>query len=297
MPARILAGQPVAEAIRREVAEGVHRLREERGVVPGLAALLVGDNPASAVYVRSKRRACQEVGIRAETFHLPADTSQEELEALIARLNEDPTFHGILLQLPLPPHLDERRALHRIHPDKDVDGLHPVNMGRLMEGHPVFVPCTPAGVRELLLRSGISPEGKHVVVVGRSNLVGKPLAVLLVQKMPGANATVTVCHTGTPDLAAFTRQADILVAAVGRPGTVTAEMVREGAVVVDVGINRVPDPASPQGYRLVGDVDFPAVAEKASAITPVPGGVGPLTVAMLLHNTLLSARRWAGLVE
>jgi len=297
MPARILHGQPVAEAIRREVAEGVRRLQQERGVTPGLAAILVGDNPASAVYVRTKRRACQEAGIHAETFHLPGDTPQEDLEALIDRLNEDPTFHGILLQLPLPPHLDERRALQRIHPDKDVDGLHPLNMGRLMEGHPVFVPCTPAGIRELLLRSGLSPEGKHLVVLGRSNIVGKPLAVLMMQKAPGANATVTICHTGTPDPARFTREADILVSAVGRRRTVTADMVREGVVVVDVGINRVPDPSSPQGYRLVGDVDFGPVAEKASAITPVPGGVGPLTVAMLLHNTLLSARRWAGLVD
>ncbi|MFQ5860960.1 MAG: bifunctional methylenetetrahydrofolate dehydrogenase/methenyltetrahydrofolate cyclohydrolase FolD [Dehalococcoidia bacterium] len=287
---RILDGTAIAKEIRAEVADGVQELQGERGVTPGLAAVLVGDNPASAVYVRTKGRACQEVGIFSETFQLAQDTSREELLALVERLNGDPRFHGILVQLPLPSHLDEREVLNALDPAKDVDGLHPVNMGKLVAGNPDFVPGTPAGIQQMLLRSGYDPAGRHVVVCGRSNIVGKPLAVLLMQKRPGANATVTVCHTGTPDLAQVTRRADILVAAMGSPRAVTADMVREGAVVIDVGVNRVEDPSAQRGYRLVGDVDFEAVSEKAEAISPVPGGVGPMTVAMLLVNTLKATR-------
>ncbi|MBI4233145.1 MAG: bifunctional methylenetetrahydrofolate dehydrogenase/methenyltetrahydrofolate cyclohydrolase FolD [Chloroflexi bacterium] len=290
MRARVINGTRIAEEIRAEVAAAVHEMKAERGVAPGLAAVLVGDNPASVIYVRNKGRACQEAGIFAETFHLPGQTPQGELLALLGRLNADPRFHGILLQLPLPAHLDERAALLAIDPAKDIDGLHPVNMGRLVEGEPRFVPCTPAGIQQLLMRSGYDPSGRHVVVCGRSNIVGKPAALLLMQKRPGANATVTVCHTGTRDLGAITRQADILIVAAGRPNTVTADMVRDGVVVVDVGMNRVADPSRERGYRLVGDVDFPGVAEKAEAITPVPGGVGPMTVAMLVHNTFQAAK-------
>jgi methylenetetrahydrofolate dehydrogenase (NADP+)/methenyltetrahydrofolate cyclohydrolase len=292
MSARLLDGARLAAEIRREVAEEVHRFRGVHGFPPGLAALLIGDNPASALYVRNKERACREVGMDAQTFSLPASTPLGEVLDLIHRLNGDRRFHGILVQLPLPPHLDERRVLEAVDPAKDVDGLHPYNVGLLLLGRPRFVPCTPAGVRELLLRNGYSPEGRHVVICGRSQIVGKPLAALLVQKAKGANATITLCHTGTVDLPALTRQADILVAAVGQPRFITASMVKPGAVVVDVGINRLP---SPTGRTvLVGDVAFEEVAEKAAAITPVPGGVGPMTVAMLLVNTLKAARLLVG---
>ena len=230
----------------------------------------------------------------SETFTLPEETPQDELIALVRQLNGDSRFHGILVQLPLPAHIEEREVILAIDPDKDVDGMHPINSGRLMEGNPRFLPATPAGVQQMLVRSGNDPAGKHVVIAGRSNIVGKPLAALLLQKAPGANATVTVCHTGTRDLAAFTRQADIVVAAIGRPRALTADMVADGAVVIDVGINRVDDATRKSGYRLVGDVDYNAVAEKASAITPVPGGVGPMTIAMLLTNTLRAARLSAG---
>ncbi|MBI4337253.1 MAG: bifunctional methylenetetrahydrofolate dehydrogenase/methenyltetrahydrofolate cyclohydrolase FolD [Chloroflexi bacterium] len=290
MTAKTIDGARIAEAIRAEVAQQVAELRATQGIVPGLAAVLVGEDPASAVYVRNKERACREAGMHTETFHLPQATAQGELMALVRQLNGDRHFHGILVQLPLPKHLDERAVLLQIDPNKDIDGLHPVNMGRLAQGEPLFVPCTPAGIQQMLLRSGYNPEGKHVVVCGRSNIVGKPVALLLMQKAAGANATVTVCHTGTHDLGAVTRQADILIAAMGRPNTITADMVREGVVVVDVGMNRVPDPSRKSGYRLAGDVDFAAVAQKAEAITPVPGGVGPLTIAMLLYNTLKAAR-------
>ena len=294
MTATVIDGKQMAEEIRGEVAEETHALTERLGVVPGLAAVLVGSDPASAVYVRNKRRACDEAEMFSETFELPEETSQEELIALVRELNADPRFHGILVQLPLPAHIEEREVILSIDPDKDVDGMHPVNGGRLLEGSPRFLPATPAGVQQMLVRSGNDPAGKHVVIVGRSNIVGKPLAALLVQKAPGANATVTVCHTGTRDLAALTRQADIVVAAIGRPRALTADMVADGAVVIDVGINRVDDATRKSGYRLVGDVDYDAVAEKASAITPVPGGVGPMTIAMLLTNTLRAARLAAG---
>jgi methylenetetrahydrofolate dehydrogenase (NADP+)/methenyltetrahydrofolate cyclohydrolase len=291
MPARILNGNEIAAELRAEVAEGVAQLTASGGPQPGLAAVLVGDDAASAVYVRNKGRACAEAGMDSETFHLPVDTPQDVLLSLIDRLNADDRFHGILVQLPLPAQIDEATAIERIAPAKDVDGLHPISQGRMLQGQPTFLPCTPAGVQQVLLRSGYDPAGKHVVIVGRSNIVGKPLAALLMQRNPGGNATVTVCHTRTRDLPDITRQADILVAAMGVPGAVTADMVREGAVVIDVGINRVDDASRRRGYRLVGDVDYDAVAAKAEAITPVPGGIGPMTIALLLSNTLDAARR------
>lgn len=294
MAATVLDGKRMAEEIRAEVAEGVRALRERSGVAPGLAAVLVGDAPASAVYVRNKRLACDEAGMFSETFALPEETPQEELLRLIRQLNADARFHGILAQLPLPAHVSEREVILAIDPDKDVDGMHPLNGGRLLEGNPRFPPATPAGVQQMLVRSGNDPAGKRVAVLGRSNIVGKPLAAMLMQKAAGANATVTVCHTGTPDAGAVTRQADIVVAAVGRPRTLTADMVDDGAVVIDVGINRVEDSTRKSGYRLVGDADYEALAEKASAISPVPGGVGPMTIAMLLTNTLRAARLAAG---
>lgn len=294
MTATLIDGKQMAEEIRAEIARDVAALAERSGIKPGLAAVLVGEDPASAIYVRNKRRACEEAGIFSETFDMPASTKQDELLAVVERLNADDRFHGILVQLPLPPQIDERAVIMTIDPDKDVDGLHPTNGGRLLEGRPRFLPATPAGVQVMLMRTGNDPSGKHVVIVGRSNIVGKPLAALLMQKAEGANATVTVCHTGTPDIGALTRQADILVAAMGRPYAITADMVHEGAVVIDVGMNRVEDATKKTGYRLAGDVDFDAVAEKASAITPVPGGVGPMTIAMLLTNTLRAARFAAG---
>ena len=294
MTAKIIDGKRMAEDIRGEVAVGVKALTAASGVTPGLAAVLVGEDPASAIYVRNKRRACEEAGIFSETFDLPETTAQDELLALIAELNADARFHGILVQLPLPPQISERTVILAVDPEGDVDGLHPLNAGLLLQGQPRFVPATPAGVQEMLVRSGNDPAGKSVVVVGRSNIVGKPLAALLMQKAEGANATVTVCHTGTPDIGAVTRCADIVVAAMGRPRAITADMVREGAVVIDVGINRVEDASRKAGYRLVGDVDFEPVSEKASAISPVPGGVGPMTIAMLLKSTLRAAERAAG---
>ncbi len=294
MPARILNGTEIARELRQEVARGVKELHQQHGVTPGLAAVLTGDNTASATYVRNKERACQEAGVFTQTFHLAQAATEREMCALVERLNHDPRFHGILVQLPLPPHLDPQRVIAALSPEKDVDALHPVNAGLLAQGRPRFVPCTPAGIQHLLLRGGYSPEGKHVVVCGRSDIVGKPLALLLMQKAKGANATVTVCHTGTRDMANVTRQADILVAAMGSPRAITADMVREGAVVIDVGMNRVEDATDKRGYRLVGDVAFEEVSRKAAAITPVPGGVGPMTVAMLVRNTLLAAQHSVG---
>ena len=288
--AKILDGTATAKEIRAEVAQGVAEVRNKHGVTPGLAAILVGDDPASAIYVRNKGRACEEVGIFSQTFHLAETTPQEELLEVIGRINCDPRFHGILVQLPLPTQIDEGSALSAISPTKDVDAIHPVNVGKLAQGNADFVPGTPGGVQQLLLRNGYDPGGNHVVICGRSNIVGKPLASLLMQKRAGANATVTVCHTGTRDLGETARQADILVAAMGRPRAITADMVKKGAIVVDVGINRVEDPTRKSGYRLEGDVDFEAVSEKAEAITLVPGGVGPMTVALLLVNTLTAAR-------
>lgn len=282
--ARIIDGAAISRAIRTEVAADVARLAE-RGVVPGLAVILVGDDPASAVYVRSKSRACERVGIRSRQIDLPASVDERELFATIDALNADPAIHGILVQLPLPAHLDSKAVLERIDPTKDVDGFHPVNAGRAFIGDPrALVPATTAGILEMLRREGIATHGRHVVVVGRSLIVSKPLLSLLVA--PGCNATVTMCHRHTPDIAPHTRMADILVVAVGRPGLITADMVKPGAVVIDVGISRVPDPDDPRGHRIVGDVDFERVREVASAITPVPGGVGPMTIAMLLVNTV-----------
>jgi len=287
----IIDGTKIARDIRSEVAEGVNELQAQHGIAPGLAVILAGDDPASTIYVRNKGKACAEVGIYSETFRLPNGTTQDEFLDLVKKLNDDTRFHGILAQLPLPRQLDERSIILALDPDKDVDGLHPVNVGRLVKGEPVFVPCTPAGIQRLLLRTGNSPDGKHLVVCGRSEIVGKPIAILMMQKQEGANATVTVCHTGTKNLAEITRSADILVAAMGRARAITGDMVREGAVVIDVGINRVEDSTRQLGYRMEGDVHFEAVSEKAAAITPVPGGVGPMTVAMLLLNTLKAAQR------
>jgi len=293
MSAQILDGKQVAAAMREEIRQEVARLKE-RGVTPGLAVILVGDDPASQSYVRSKEKACAEAGIYSDDNRLPADTPEQALLELVRGKNEDSRIHGILVQLPLPKHMDESKVLLAVDPVKDVDGFHPVNVGRMVLGEKGFLPCTPHGVVQLLARSGVQTAGAHVVVVGRSNIVGKPVANMLLQKKENANATVTVCHTGTRDMAFFTRQADILIVAAGRPATVTGDMVKEGAVVIDVGVNRVEDATRTSGYRLVGDVDFDAVREKASLITPVPGGVGPMTITMLLWNTVESAKRTAG---
>jgi methylenetetrahydrofolate dehydrogenase (NADP+)/methenyltetrahydrofolate cyclohydrolase len=283
---RVLDGVALAKIIRREVAEEVAKV-SSNGHRPGLAAVLVGDDPASAVYVRSKGKACEEAGMHSVTLRLPVETSEEELLAAVDRLNQDPEIHGILVQLPLPKHVDSQKVLRRIDPAKDVDGFHPVTVGKLVIGdRSAFRPATPYGVQQMLIRSGIETRGAHAVIVGRSNIVGRPMANLLIQQGPGGDATVTVCHSRTRDLPAVARSADILIAAIGKPEFVTAEMVRPGAVVIDVGINRVEDPAHPKGYRLVGDVAYGPVSEVASAITPVPGGVGPMTIAMLLQNTL-----------
>ena len=290
MTAEIISGLEVAASIRSELKARVATLAA-RGVVPRLEVILVGDDPASISYIKSKEKGAAEVGINENTTHLPADTSEQKIIELLDRLNDDAAVDGILVQVPLPAHIDTEKVLYHISPEKDVDGFHPVNLGKLLRGEPCFLPCTPHGVQQMLMRRGYDPAGKHVVICGRSNLVGKPLAAILLQKKKGANATVTVVHTGTVHLPSFTRQADILVAAMGNPGCITADMVKEGAVVIDVGVNRVPDPAKERGYRLVGDVDFESVSRKASAITPVPGGVGPMTVTMLLQNTIEAAER------
>lgn len=294
MPAEIIDGKQIADEIRKELKREIDRLRDEHGVVPGLCTVLVGDNPASVSYVTAKNRACQELGMKSFHHHLPADTSEQSLLSLIGELNATPEIHGILVQLPLPPHIDERKVLEAINPMKDVDGFHPVNMGRLMIGEEIFPPCTPAGIRELLVRTGTVLEGAEVVVVGRSNIVGKPIAVMLLQKRPDGNATVTVCHTRTRDLAAHTRRADVLIVAAGHPRAVTGEMIKPGATVIDVGVNRVGTTESGKA-KLVGDVDFASAAPVAGKITPVPGGVGPMTITMLLANTLKAAKLAAGL--
>ena len=289
MPAELIDGARIARSVRDDVARDVTALRG-RGITPGLTVVLVGDDPASAVYVRSKGKACDEAGMASETIRLPATTSQEELLRHVDRLNADAMVHGILVQMPLPKHIDPDTVLRRISPSKDVDGFHPINVGKLLIGEKDgFAPCTPAGVQEMLVRTGIDTRGMECVVVGRSNIVGKPMAALLVQDRPGANATVTICHRHTRNLAEHTRRADLIIAAAGRPGVVTRDMVKRGAVVIDVGINRVADPTARNGYRLVGDVDFEGVREVASHITPVPGGVGPMTIAMLLRNTVKAA--------
>ena len=293
--ATVIDGAAIARQLRQDVARDTADL-VARGVRPGLAVVLVGDDPASAVYVRSKGKACEEAGMHSVTIRLSADTSREELLGHVDRLNADPAVHGILVQMPLPKHLPSDEVLRRIRPEKDVDGFHPVNVGKLSIGdRDGFAPCTPAGVQELLLRSGVDTRGAECVVLGRSNIVGKPMAALMVQQGRGGDATVTVCHSRTRDLAAHARRADVLIAAIGRPRFVTADMVKPGAVVIDVGINRVDDPSAPRGYVLAGDVDFERVRQVASLITPVPGGVGPMTIAMLLKNTVKAARQIAGL--
>jgi methylenetetrahydrofolate dehydrogenase (NADP+)/methenyltetrahydrofolate cyclohydrolase len=294
MAAEIIDGKQVAADMRAQLKSKVAKLKE-KGIVPGLAVVLVGDDPASKSYVTAKEKACGDIGIYSEDIRLAAETSQAELMALIDKLNKDEKINGILVQLPLPKHLDESEVLLAIDPDKDVDGFHPVNVGKMVAGQETFLPCTPHGVIQLLLKSGVKIKGAEVVIVGRSNIVGKPLANMLVQKNAKGNATVTVCHTRTKNLAEHTRRADILVAAAGAPNTITADMVKAGVVVIDVGVNRVDDVTKKRGYRLVGDVDFEAVKAKASLITPVPGGVGPMTITMLLYNTVEAAERAAGL--
>ncbi|MCQ2402489.1 MAG: bifunctional methylenetetrahydrofolate dehydrogenase/methenyltetrahydrofolate cyclohydrolase FolD [Lentisphaeria bacterium] len=290
MAAQLIDGKKIAADIREELKANVAQLQKDFGVTPGLSVILVGEDPASQSYVTAKERACQEIGIYSDDNRIPASTTQEELLALIAEKNADPRIHGILVQLPLPKHIDTDAVIAAIDPAKDVDGFSPVSLGKLMLGQPTFISCTPHGIIQLLLRSGVNTDGAHVVVVGRSNIVGKPVANLLFQKALGGNATVTICHRHTRDLGNFTRQADILVAAAGAPHTITRDMVKSGAVVIDVGVNRVADPTAARGYRLKGDVDFDEVKEVASMITPVPGGVGPMTITMLLFNTVLSAK-------
>ena len=293
MSARILDGREISRQMRAELKTNVDALRA-RGVVPGLGVLLVGDNPASRSYVTAKEKACEETGLHSREINLPATATRAEILEVVNAFNADPAIDGILVQLPLPDTSIEQEVIAAISPDKDVDGFHPVNVGRMMLGLPAFLPCTPHGVLHLIARSGTPAKGAHVVIVGRSNIVGRPLANLLSQKTPLGDATVTLCHTGTRDLKRHTLQADILVAAAGRPNTITGDMIREGAVVIDVGVNRVPDATKAAGFRLAGDVDFAAACERASAITPVPGGVGPMTITLLLHNTVQSARRRAG---
>jgi len=296
MTAKIISGTEVAAQIREELKERVNKLKE-KGITPGLGVVLVGQDPASISYVTAKAKGAAEIGVHEETINLPADTPEEEVLKTVDKLNKDPKFHGVLVQLPLPKQVSTEKIINYISPEKDVDAFHPVNVGKLLRGEHCPLPCTPHGVVQLLVRSGYDPDGKHVVICGRSNIVGKPLAAILMQKRKGANATVTVCHTGTKDMAYFTKQADIVVAAMGVPKTVTADMVREGVVVIDVGVNRVEDPTSAKGFRLVGDSDFEAIKEKAAAITPVPGGVGPMTVTMLLMNTVEAAERKAGIIS
>ena len=291
MAARIIDGKAVADEIRRELAIRAEHLKK-RGVVPGLAVILVGDDPASVSYVTGKGRACAEMGFHSANLHLSERITEEELLSHVREMNDDPRIHGILVQLPLPAHINEERVLLAVAPEKDVDGLHPVSVGKLVLGQTTFVPCTAHGIIKLLVRNGVRLDGAHVVIVGRSNLVGRLLANLLTQRTPEGNATVTLCHTHTRNLAEHTVRADILVAAAGSPRMVTADMIKEGAAVIDVGVNRVDDSSRKKGFRLVGDVDFDAVKEKASLITPVPGGVGPLTITMLLYNTVESAERW-----
>ena len=288
MSAQIIDGKKLAAETRAEIARGVAALKEKTGVVPGLAVILVGDNPASVSYVTAKEKACREAGMLSREIRLPATVPEDELIAEIGRLNADPAIHGILVQLPLPKGFSEKRVIDAIAPEKDVDGFTPVNVGKMLIGDDCFLPCTPHGIIKLIEVTGMELAGKHAVVIGRSNIVGKPVAVLLSRR--NVNATVTLCHTGTKDLAAFTRTADVVVVAAGRPNTLTGDMLKPGAVVIDVGVNRVPDASKEKGYRLCGDADFASCAEVASAITPVPGGVGPMTITMLLWNTLESAR-------
>ena len=294
MTAKIISGTEVAKEIREELKREVMELKERHDVTPGLVTILVGEDPASVSYVTAKQKTSHELGFYSIQDSQPADISEDDLLRLIEKYNKDPKIHGILVQLPLPKHIDEGKVLYAIDPKKDVDGFHPVNVGKLMIGEPDYLPCTPAGIQQLLIRSGTKIEGAEVVVVGRSNIVGKPIANILLQKREGANATVTVCHTRTRDMAAHTKGADILIVAAGKPKAVTADMVKEGAVVIDVGVNRIGK--TPEGKAILcGDVDFEAVKEKANAITPVPGGVGPMTITMLMMNTVKAAKLAAGI--
>ena len=294
MTAKIISGTEVAREIREELKREVAELKEKHNVTPGLVTILVGEDPASVSYVTAKQKTSHELGFYSIQDNQPADMAEDELLKLIDKYNTDPKIHGILVQLPLPKHIDEGKVLYAIDPRKDVDGFHPVNVGKLMIGEPDYLPCTPAGIQQLLIRSGAKIEGAEVVVVGRSNIVGKPIANILLQKREGANATVTVCHTRTKDMASHTRRADILIVAAGKPKAITADMVREGTVVIDVGVNRIGK--TPEGKAILcGDVDFEAVKEKASAITPVPGGVGPMTITMLMMNTVKAAKLAAGI--
>lgn len=287
MSATLIKGSEISKQIKEELKQDIANLKEKNNIIPGLATVLVGEDEASKVYVGAKEKTCKELGIYSERMDIPASTTDTELLSIIERLNKDPKIHGILVQLPLPKHIDEKKILYAIEPGKDVDAFHPVNVGKLMLGVPDYLPCTPHGIQQLLIRSGVETDGAEVVVVGRSNIVGKPIANMLIQRnRKGANATVTICHTGTRDIASHTRRADILIVAAGKPKTITADMVKKGVVVIDVGVNRLET-------GLVGDVDFETVKEKAGAITPVPGGVGPMTIAMLMYNTVQAAKKQA----
>jgi len=290
--AEIISGKEIADQIRSEIVEEIARLKESN-IIPGLGVILVGNDLASDTYVRMKQKMCEDLGIISKDYRPEDSITQDELHALINEFNSDTDIHGILVQLPLPSHIDEKEALSTVAYEKDVDGFHPMNVGKMTLGEGGFVPATPAGIIEILMRSGNNPEGKHVVIVGRSRIVGRPLLNLLTQKREGGNATVTLCHTRTPDLSVHTKQADILIAAAGMPGMINGSMIKEGVVVIDVGTNRVEDPSKKSGYRLVGDVDFDSIAEKAKAITPVPGGVGPMTIMMLMKNTVTAAGGWS----
>ncbi len=294
MAAKIISGTEIAKQIREEIKEEVKSLKEKHNLTPGLVTILIGDNPASVSYVTGKQKTAKELGFYSVQDNQPADITEDQLLALIDKYNKDPLIHGILVQLPLPKHINENKVLYAINPDKDVDAFHPVNVGKLMIGEANYYPCTPFGIQQMLIRSGVQTDGAEVVVVGRSNIVGKPIAMMMAQKAKGANATVTICHTGTKNLAEHTRRADILIVAAGRPKAVTADMVKEGAVVIDVGVNRIG--MTPEGKAILcGDVDFEAVKEKASMITPVPGGVGPMTITMLMLNTVKAAKVAHGL--
>ena len=291
MNATLIDGKKLAAETRDEIARGVAALKADTGVTPGLAVILVGENPASISYVTAKEKACAEAGMYSREIRLPSDTPEDKVVEIVQALNADPAIHGILIQLPLPQGISEKKVIDAIAPEKDVDGFTPVNVGKMLIGDDCFLPCTPHGIIKLIEVTGMDIAGKHAVVIGRSNIVGKPVAALLARKGPHANATVTLCHTGTPDVAAYTKTADIVVVAAGRPNTLTGDMLKPGAVVIDVGVNRIPDATRPKGFRLVGDADFDSCAQVASAITPVPGGVGPMTITMLLWNTLQAATR------
>lgn len=288
MAATLIKGSEISKQIKEELKQKIAELKEKYNVVPGLTTVLVGEDAASKVYVSAKEKVCKELAMYSERNDIPANTTEADLLALIEKLNKDPKINGILVQLPLPKHINASKVLYAIDPNKDVDGFHPVNVGKMIIGEPCFLPCTPHGILELLIRSNVETDGAEVVVVGRSNIVGKPIANMLIQKRKGGNATVTICHTGTRDLSSHTRRADILIVAAGRPKTITADMVKDGVVVIDVGVNRLET-------GLVGDVDFETVKEKAKAITPVPGGVGPMTITMLMYNTVQAAKMRAGI--